>query len=351
MKNRLLFITLTIFFINVAGCSSTSSTEVPYEQFELTQEDENTPEKENAVTESEMEQTEMTVTPSEATESTDFTFADLAKRQFEFCSGAGGWSEEFTIEKDGYFTGNFHDSDMGSIGEGYEDGTIFCCSYSGHFSDLTKINDYTYTMKLTDISYDETVNTEEISDNIRWIYTDSYCLGGTDTFTIYLPGTPVSELSEEVLLWLFMANADETELDMIAIVDETNEYGIYSYERRTPFEDAQMTLESYKYSYDEYSNQLSEANNTLEMVEYSESMYEISDDCLNYIWNLVRYNTEEEEYNKILAEQREWISEKETKAKEASSEYEGGSLASVTYNETLATLTMKRCEELIEYLK
>ena len=314
MKNRFLFITLTVL-INVAGCSSKSSTEVPYEQFELTQEDENTPEKENAVTESEMEQT-----------------------------------EEFTIEKDGYFTGNFHDSDMGSIGEGYEDGTIYCCSYSGHFSDLTKTNDYTYTMKLTDISYDETVNTEEISDNIRWIYTDSYCLGGTDTFTIYLPGTPVSELSEEVLLWLFMTNEDETELDMIAIVDETNEYGIYSYERRTPFEDAQMTLESYKYSYDEYNNQLSEATNTLEMVEYSQAMYEISDDCLNYIWNLVRYNTEEE-YNKILAEQREWISEKETKAKEASSEYEGGSLASVTYNETLATLTMKRCEELIEYLK
>ena len=63
------------------------------------------------------------------TESAELTFADLSKYQFEFCSGAGGWSEEFTIEKDGYFTGKYHDSDMGSTGEGYDNGTLYCCTY------------------------------------------------------------------------------------------------------------------------------------------------------------------------------------------------------------------------------
>lgn len=32
-------------------------------------------------------------------QSGDLTFADLAKYSFEFCSGAGGWSTDFEIEK------------------------------------------------------------------------------------------------------------------------------------------------------------------------------------------------------------------------------------------------------------
>lgn len=372
MKNKLLSTALTVVLaITVAGCGDSNSAEkrsVPYETIENMQTEENQVEKENttkedtatetalteeekAVTGADMAEEGTAITDAEVAESTDLTFADLAKRQFEFSSGAGGWSEEFTIEKDGYFTGNYHDSDMGSTGEGYEGGTVYCSSYSGHFTDLVKVNDYTYKMKLADISYKETVDTEEISDNVRYIYTDSYCLGGTDTFTIYLPGTPWDELSEGVHVWLFLSNQSEEELNMIAIVDETNEYGIYSYDRLSPLEEAQMTFNSYKDSYDYYINMLSEASTTPDMVEYSGKMYEISDECLNYIWNLIRYNVDEEKYNEILAEQREWITEKETRAEKESAEYEGGTFAPVIYNDTLATLTMERCEELIEYLK
>ncbi len=283
-------------------------------------------------------------------ETTDFTFADLSKRQFEFCSGAGAWSEDFTIEKDGYFQGNYHDSDMGVTGEGYADGTRYSSSYSGHFTDLTKINDYTYQMKLKDITYKDTPGKERIWDNTRVIYTESYCLGGTDTFLIYLPGTPLSELSEEVRMWLSMGEQSETELTMIAIVDEYNEYGIYSYDRAEPLEDAQMTFNSFKYSYDYYNEMLSEVDTTMEMLEYSGAMYTVSDNCLNYLWNLIRYNVDEGKYQEILAEQREWIANKEEQAKKESEEF-GGTFSMVVYNDTLATLTIKRCEELIEYLK
>lgn len=281
----------------------------------------------------------------------NLTFADLSKRQFVFSSGAGGWSEEFTIENDGYFTGNYHDSDMGDTGEGYENGTRYSSSYSGHFTDLVRIDDYTYSMKLADISYKETADTVEIRDHIRYIYTKSYCLGGTDTFVIYLPGKPVSQLSEEICYWLSMANQKDEELTAIAIADEANGYGVYSYDRPEPLEDARMTFDSYKESYDYYGDMLSAANMTLDMVEYSGIMYELSDECLNHIWNLIRYHVEKEQYSKILAEQRTWIAEKEAKAEEARAEYAGGSLAPVNYNMTLASLTMKRCEELIAYLE
>lgn len=329
-KKTLTTILTTLFVATALGCGAEDRTEpytLSYEDIDTTTKD------------------------AEVAEADALTFADLSKRRFEFSSGAGGWSEEFTIEKDGYFTGLYHDSDMGDMGEGYENGTVYSSSYSGHFTDLTRIDEYTYRMKLTDITYEETPDTEEMSDNTRYIYTDSYCLGDTDTFTVYLPGTPMEEIAEEVRSWLYAYNQSETELTMIAIVDETNGYGIYSLERLAPLEDAQMTLNSYKESYEYYSEKLSEAGTTMEMVEHTGTMYELSDDCLNYIWNLIRYNVEEEEFDEILSEQRTWIAEKESKAKEAADEYNGGSFASVSYNSTQADLTMKRCEELIEYLK
>lgn len=281
----------------------------------------------------------------------ELTFADLATRRFEFSSGAGAWSEGFTIEKNGYFTGSFHDSDMGVTGEGYPDGTRYSSSYSGHFTGLVKIDDTTYEMKLKDISYRDEAGTEELADNVRYIYTESYCLGGTDTFRVYLPGTPLHKLSEEIQIWVRDANGSDNELTMPIITDEKNGYGIYSYERPEPLEDALMTYNSYKESYDYYAKLMTEASTTVEMVEYSAQMYELGDTCLNYIWNLIRYNVKEDKYNEILAEQREWIAEKEKKAKEAPTQYEGGSFAAVDYNDILATLTMERCEELLEYLK
>lgn len=327
MRNKILLITLTILLVtSVIGCVSENTDDASsdtFESIETVQVNQNpieeNPVEQNPTEENTTEETSTEANPveedetietevEETAESVDLTFADLAVRQFEFSSGAGAWSEEFTIEKDGYFTGKYHDSDMGSTGEGYEKGT-------------------------------------------RYIYTESYCLGGTDTFTIYLPGTPLEELPEGAYSWLRSANQSEEELTMIAIVDETNGYGIYSYERLEPLEDAQMNFHSYKESYDYYSEKLSAANTTLEMVECTGTMYEISDDCLNYIWNLVRYNVDEDEFNEILAEQREWIAAKEAAAEEARAAYSDGSLATVNYNSTLADLTIKRCEELIEYLK
>ena len=324
----------------IGGTEGTTEINMPDETNELLQ----------GTSENAVETTDLSQGTSDLSEqSQDLTFADLSKLQFEFASGAGGWSEGFTIEKDGSLQGNYHDSDMGDIGEGYPNGTFYCSSYTGQFTELHKINEYTYEMKLANISYKDPVGTDEICDEMHYIYTDSYCLGGNDTFQIYLPGTPISELSEDVYSWIFLANENETELTMTIIVDEENGYGIYSYERLTPLEDAQSTLKMYKDSYDYYENECAKAETTLEMVTCAEAMYKASDDCLNYIWKLVKYNVDEEKFNEILTKQREWIAEKENRAKEITSG--DGSMAAVDCNLVMAELTMERCEELIVYLE
>ena len=389
MKNklRLVFVTL-LLAVSGVGCGASPSVEVqpnPYEEMvpDVTDEsttkeqsvldeevikkeqsvldeeaapqeqsvlDEEAAPKEQAVLDEEAAPKEQSVLDEETVSEEDafvsealssLTFVDLARYQFGFSSGAGAWSEDFTIEKDGYFTGIYYDANMGSTGEGYDNGTIYSSSYSGHFTKLTQINEYTYEMKLADISYKNPIDTEEIIDNTRYIYTASYCLGGEDTFTIYLPGTPLEELSEETYIWLSGMNESDTQLTMYAIVDKRNGYGMYSYDRPKPC----------KESYDYYGEKLSEAVTTAEMVEYSARRYEFSDECLNYIWNLIRYHVAEQSYQEILTKQRAWIVEKEEKAKEVSAEYEGGSFALVSYYDVLAELTMTRCEELIEYLK
>lgn len=284
------------------------------------------------------------------TEAEEFSFADLEDLQFEFCSGAGGWSTEFTIEKDGSFKGNYHDSDMGDTGEGYADGTIYCCVFSGHFTDLTRIDESTYEMKLADITYENEIGETEIIDNVRYIYIDAYGLEGTDSFKIYRPGTPIGKLPEEVYFWIAVANESETELTITVIENEANAYGIYSYERYDPFTQAQTILDSYKNSNEEIQKTLSEVSTQIEMNEWAEQLYTNSDACLNSIWNLVKYNVDEDAFQEILNEQRAWIVDKEAQAEAVYTEVDG-SLATTEYYLKLAELTMNRCEELMEYLK
>lgn len=292
-----------------------------------------------------------TGTETESEAYTELTFADLAKRQFEFCSGAGGWSTDFVIERDGYFHGTYHDSDMGVTGEGYENGTLYYSDFSGHFTDLTKVNDYCYEMTLADISYKDEVGTEDILDGTHYVYLDAYGLTGTDRFLVYLPGTPVSEFSEDVYWWLSMANESDTELTMMSIVNAPEQEGIYSYERMEPLEEAQQMLESAKESSEYWLQKLDTAESQIEINQIAQARYEAVDGCLNGVWNLIKYNTDEAMFETIRNEQREWISYKENEAKQAAAEYGEGSMATAVSYDKLTELTQARMEELVAYLK
>ena len=73
----------------------------------------------------------------------------------EFSSGVGGWGTSLTLEQDGTFSGQFHDSDMGAIGEDYPNGTVYLCHFSGRFSDIEKVDEYSYSMTLSELNCDD----------------------------------------------------------------------------------------------------------------------------------------------------------------------------------------------------
>jgi hypothetical protein len=89
-------------------------------------------------------------------------------------------------------------------------------------------------MVISDISYENEVGTEEIIDNIKYIYDEAYGLCGTKRFLVYFPGTPVNVFDDEVYWWISNSvdnsMGDDALLQTPVIVNEDEQFGIYSYE-------------------------------------------------------------------------------------------------------------------------
>lgn len=116
-------------------------------------------------------------------------------------------------------------------------------------------------------------------------------------------------------------------------------------------------------SYDDYMASITEQSDILktsleqetltqqDMNLKSEEIYKLWDDALNYLWGKLKESLPEEEFSKLLNEQRIWIAEKEKDVEEAGKEVEGGSMYSLVVNMEAAKITEERVYELYELLK
>lgn len=166
------------------------------------------------------EDTEATTQASSETESSGVLPISEAINM-TFASGAGGWSTELTLNPDGSFNGNYHDSEMGDNGDDYPNGTVYIATFTGHFGDIQKVNDYTYSMKLSDMNVEE--KEEKIEDGVRYVPSDVYGISDGDTFYFYTKDAPVAELSEDFLSWR-MAVTSEAQQS----ADTLSGYGLYN---------------------------------------------------------------------------------------------------------------------------
>ena len=162
-----------------------------------------------------------TTAPIETTESATATETVLPLAEetatFSFLSGAGGWSSDMTLNRDGSFSGQYHDSEMGEAGEGYPMGTVYICNFSGKFEDIQQIDAYSYKMTLTQITTEHTAGEEWIEGEIRYVASDPYGLADPfgeqecREFIFYLPQTPIDQVSEDFLSWWPYRYSQETE--------------------------------------------------------------------------------------------------------------------------------------------
>lgn len=125
--------------------------------------------------------------------------------------------------------------------------------------------------------------------------------------------------------------------------------------------DAKITQESTKQIYkDKLDNiqlglkDLEElyAGNTIEMKSAASQEYERWDKALNEIYEVLKQQLSSEDMDRLKEEQIKWISNRDTKAKKESLEYEGGTAEQLIYTSSLAQTTKERCYELVEkYMK
>lgn len=329
MKKRLFILLIAICLLTV-GCGKTEKEEIqiiPEETMEET-----------------ISQEEIIVEK----ETSEFLFKDLEDHQFCFSSGAGGWRTFLNIDADGHFDGAYSDSEMGSVGEDYPNGTYYLCEFVGKFSNLTQVNDYTYSVKIEELSTIKEPNTNEIIDGVLYEYCMPFGIDGAEELLIYLPGAPTSELPEAYMDWVrfSMEDPEAEELPFYGLYNEKEQNGFSSYDTGAHVEEDIALLEEWaKTLKDLLENEdLTQA----EMNEASSELYATWDSALNILWNELKEELPDDEFSKLLDEQREWIKAKEDAVAKAGAEYEGGSMYALVVNMEAADITEKRVNELYE---
>ena len=110
-----------------------------------------------------------------------------------FSSGAGAWGTEIYLNKDGTFTGVYGDSD-GDIH--YE--SVF----SGRFVNVRQLDALTYTMTIDQLTIQGELGSSYWKDGQNHIIAEPAGLKAGETFTLHLPGTPITDWSDWKKGWM-----------------------------------------------------------------------------------------------------------------------------------------------------
>lgn len=114
----------------------------------------------------------------------------------------------------------------------------------------------------------------------------------------------------------------------------------------------EMYEEKLRVAKEQADNLKAEGNSTYAMRDMESSRWEIWDGLLNEIYGDLKEMLSADEMRALRTEQLDWIELRDNKALEASLEYKGGTMESLVYVSKLATVTERRCYELVEnYVK
>ena len=127
-------------------------------------------------------------------------FAQLPET-FVFSSGVGGWGTTLHINEDGSFSGRYEDSNLGEVGEGYPNGSVHFCDFTGTFSSPVQVSETIYSLNLETLETQGTKGDAYIQDGIQYIYSAPYGLEEAKEVLLYLPRTPVSSVGPQFMSW------------------------------------------------------------------------------------------------------------------------------------------------------
>lgn len=279
---------------------------------------------------------------------------------FYYSSGAGGWATELTVHADGTFEGHYYDMDMGDTGNKNPNGTQYDCEFNGKFSTPEEADDYSYSMKIVNIETEKKDGTEEIKDGIKYVYTKPAGISEGASVYLYIPGTPVSMLPQEYLIWAAMSLKSASELPFYGIYNVSDEAGFVgetktdtssdkTSKNKVSIQDELAQIEKKEAEID--ARLQKESLTQSEMNQLTAEVYKLWDDELNKVWKHLKDTLDDSTMTTLKEDESKWIKEKDVKVKAAGKEAEGGSLQPMLENDMAAELTKARVYELAKYYK
>ncbi|MCJ0573426.1 hypothetical protein [Enterococcus cecorum] len=148
---------------------------------------------------------------------------NLVGKNFVFSSGAGGWGSSLSIGPNGTFSCDYHDSDMGSTGPGYPGGTISESKVSGQFTRPHQVSPTLYEVDIENLQYEKPVGSSEIKENRKYEYYEAYGISKNHRMAIYLPGTPISSMPEELRLYSYGLIPEDSQTLPVYVIQEDME--------------------------------------------------------------------------------------------------------------------------------
>ena len=147
---------------------------------------------------------------------------DALPMDFVFASGAGAWSTVLTLNRDGTFTGVYHDADTT---------TVYICTFSGRFGDIRQVDDHTWSMTLEETVIEETPAPEWDEGELHYIASEPYGIEAGTEFLLYAPETPTAGLSQEFLSWWPSWNVEDNgTLGCWGLLNVEMGYGFFTYD-------------------------------------------------------------------------------------------------------------------------
>ena len=147
---------------------------------------------------------------------------DALPMDFVFASGAGAWSTDLTLNRDGTFTGVYHDADTT---------TVYICTFSGRFGDIRQVDDHTWSMTLEETVIEETPAPEWDEGEIHYIASEPFGIEAGTEFLLYAPETPTASLSQDFLNWWPDWNVEDNgTLGCWGLSNAKMGYGFFTYD-------------------------------------------------------------------------------------------------------------------------
>lgn len=143
-------------------------------------------------------QLQIPVSPSASTDLTPNVFNEIPETFISITSSIRtNWN--ISIKPDGSFISTVKIPDWGDNTPDYPLGTSRVTETQGQFTNFEKVSEYSYKMIAAQVENIGPFGKAYISDDVRYIVTDTAYIKAGDEYYLYLPGTPYSELPQGLI--------------------------------------------------------------------------------------------------------------------------------------------------------